>query len=258
MSGLEVLGAVAASVQLAGSCYKIATRLLQQRSEAVLTDEIQEDCKTLLTNINEHMLKLSPENRQAAQVLADRLRKIRHQINVRKQKRGFVKMCYIITGQSLSHKEQMLSALQQYQVSAVLTGNEVINQVLFGQNRISAQLDEIAMLLMADLAKLTSYIEINEAAEMRAARNTTAASVDTQQSTSDFSTDELQRVLAKTIREEIAALRSDISDLSSLADRFHIDRSELAADYGTMANYLESIWESSNFTTDQDVWELLL
>ena len=89
MSGLEILGAVSASVQLAGTCCTIGERLLRQRSESILINEIHEDCRTLLSEINKHILNLSPESRQAAQELADRLQKIKHK-SINKSKRvGF-------------------------------------------------------------------------------------------------------------------------------------------------------------------------
>jgi len=61
--------------------------------------------------------------------------------------------------------------------------------------------------------------------------------------------------LSDTIKEEIRELRKELAQTPLLTNSSHIDGSELTADYGTMANYLESIWESGSFTTDQDIWE---
>jgi len=247
MSGLEVLGAVAASVQLAGNCCTIGKRLLQQRSESVVADEIHERCKTLLSEINEHMTKLSPTGREAAQELAACLQRIKHKIYLHKQGNGFVKMFQVVTGKTFVYREQMMMALYRYQVSAVLDGNEMMGQLLAGQTTISDQLNEIAMPLMEALAKLTSNNDSLRTIDSTSRR-------EEQPTTSDFER-EILKALTDAIKEEVGALRKDFASRPLLTESTHLDRSELTADYGTMASYLQSIWESGGFTTDQDIWE---
>ena len=127
--------------------------------ESIVADEIQEQCKTLLSEISEHMLKLSPNSRQAAQELADCLQRIRHKIDLRKQRNGWVKVVHAVTGNAFVYRGQMMMALYRYQVSAVLEGNEMMGQLLAGQTNISDQINEMVMPLMESLANLTSNID---------------------------------------------------------------------------------------------------
>ena len=247
MSGLEVLGAVAASVQLAGNCCTIGKRLLQQRSESLVADEIYERCKTLLSEINEHMTKLSPTGRQAAQELAACLQRIKHKVHLHKQRNGWAKMFQVVTGKTFVYREQMMLALYRYQVSAVLDGNEMMGQLLAGQTSMSGKLNEMAMPLMEALAKLTSNIDSLRMMESTSRREEQTTIVDFQRN--------VLKTLTDTIREEVGALRKDLASRPLLAESSHMDRSELTADYGTMASYLKSIWGSGSFTTDQDIWE---
>lgn len=100
---------------------------------------------------------------------------------------------------------------------AVLTGNEVLNQVLCGQSNLSEQLNEIAFPIIEGLAKLTSNINSIQV--------TVTSNREQGQSTPGFH--QALREIAETIREEIAALRSDLSPLPLLADQPQIDRTEL-------------------------------
>jgi hypothetical protein len=241
MWGLEVLGAVAASVQLAGNCCTIGKRLLQQRSESLVADEIHERCKTLLSEINEHMTKLSPTDRQAAQELAACLQQIKHNVFHYKQRNGWAKFFQVVTGKRFVYREQMMMALYRYQVSAVLDRNEMMSQLLAGQTSMPRQLNEIAMPLMEALAKLTSNIDSLRTMESTSRR-------EEQATIGDFQREELKTL----IREE---LRKGLKSIPLLTASSHMDRSELSADYGTMESYLKLIWESGSCTTDQDVWE---
>src|SRR5277367_1406849 len=199
------------------------------------------------SEINEHMRKLSPTGRQAAQELAACLQRIKHKIYLHKQGNGFVKMFQVVTGKTFVYREQMMMALYRYQVSAVLDGNEMMGQLLAGQTTISDQLNEMAMPLMEALAKLTSNNDPLRTIDSTGRR-------EEQPTTSDFER-EILKALTDAIKEEVGALRKDLASRPLLTESTHLDRSELTADYGTMASYLQSIWESGGFTTDQDIWE---
>ena len=156
-------------------------------------------------------------------------------------------MFQVVTGKTFVYREQVMMALYRYQVSAVLDGNEMMCQLLAGQTNMSNQLNEMAMPLMEALAKLTSNIDSLRTRESTIRR-------EEQTTIGDFQRDVL-KTLSATIREEVGALRKDLASRPLLAESSHLDRSELTADYGTMASDLKAIWESGSFTTDQDVWE---
>jgi hypothetical protein len=74
MSALNILGAIASGLQIAELCITMGTRLSKLRSEGDLLKGLHADCILLLLKINESMLNLTQDGRQAAQQLDDRRR----------------------------------------------------------------------------------------------------------------------------------------------------------------------------------------
>ena len=130
MSGLEDLGAVAASVQLTGNCFRVMSRLVLCSDQ--LIGAIRKDCLTIHDEINFLILDLPDHSRQAAQELADRVQMIRHQIE----------------------KQDRDNASKAFRLLSVVAGFEQINNFIqYPANQHSDFLNEVddSILVAADL-----------------------------------------------------------------------------------------------------------
>jgi len=130
MSGLEVLGAIAAGVGLAQLCVDAARRISASCSDSKVSETIRKECEAIVNEVDRHMLLMMSESRAAAQDLRNTLEEIRSRIEKEQKKKRLKwsgKLRLSISSQE--HKETMLLALHQYQTCVAISGNAAVEDI---------------------------------------------------------------------------------------------------------------------------------
>ena len=249
MAGLEILGAVAASVALTQACSRITQVLLGSSADGKLSDVVHGHCETLLREINTYSSELSSVSREAAQQLANSLQLIQENIERRRRSKTFTKLFHAVIRNRGDYKDQMMIALQNYQTRTIVSGYVTIEKIALGQTNISEKVEGVSRTILENLATLTAdvgQLRIEEQGKKEKA---------SEQRQENASTDLLCKALTETFRAEIATLRVETANSASVIRRCDMDRPDLLIDYGTMAMYLSEIRENGGWTSQQDMWE---
>lgn len=249
MSGLEIVGAVAASLQLAGVCVKVSSRLLGIRGDEELLATIHADCILLLAEINQLMLELSPECRPAAHLLADRIHGVRNNIERKRKYTGFFKAIIIGTGNGLEYRDKLMFAMEQYQTKAAMLGNATLQMILKGQSNLPDQMDSIVRPVIHSLGRLE--LDIQRVKEENIAEKQKACHLLQEQ---QVKMSQEFRAIVMELKEERMLLRKDLAKFTLASSQQTVERPALVVDYGTMADYLLKTCQSG-WPTDQDIWE---
>ena len=130
MSGIEILGAIASVVQLTTSCYQLQKRIRMRSGDRELGTTIHTECVILINDINNHILTLSADSRQATQHLLDRLTTIKERIERRRTRKAILKGITVLRLYGGSDKDDLMVALQEYQSRAALVGSVAVNDVV--------------------------------------------------------------------------------------------------------------------------------
>jgi hypothetical protein len=133
MSGLEILGALAAGVQLAGLCLDIMNRLHACSSDKRLSEFVQMECVGMINEIDECVLKLSANHRCAALEMQKYLSEICERIERRKQRKWLLRWSEKLRFNGMEDKDAMILVLQQYQTRATISGAVTIEEI---KNRV--------------------------------------------------------------------------------------------------------------------------
>jgi len=80
MTGLEVLGEVAAALQIGQFCYNIQKRYRGQPADRALTSTVYTECQLVLDAIDKHILNLTGDTYRAVYRLHERLSTIKVRI----------------------------------------------------------------------------------------------------------------------------------------------------------------------------------
>lgn len=249
MSGLEILGAVAASVELTTLCVTIGKRLQQIKLDISqdLPTEIIRECDILISAINEQILQLATDHDHlpAVHQLAERLQKVKQKVETRSRRKYLLRAVALLVGYEGEYRE-MMDALGRYQAASMLSLHATLAKILSIQDDIPKSLERVK-------SGLTAMQE-----ELRKAAHETKGVPPADESCLVHS---LRDEIVDVIKREFRNFQSDssrpIRDLNaSLAfdQKFHMDRGELSLEYGAMADYLQDIWTNGGYTTDQDVW----
>jgi hypothetical protein len=131
MSGLEVLGAVAAGVGLAQTCVDSARRISACYWDTKVSETILNECEVIIKEVEAKLFHMIPDNRAAAQELQTTLNTIRSQIEKQKKRKRLSKWLGKVglTVYSLEYKETMVRALHTYQTRTILVGTGAIEEI---------------------------------------------------------------------------------------------------------------------------------
>jgi len=219
MSGLDVLGAIASSLQLVETCSDIVKLVIAIPSGHNLLHKVESDCKALLECISDSLHSQSEETIPAASKLATQLQQIRSNIEAKKRT-SF--MSWPLPGNGTKYRDSMVEAIQAYLCELTLWG-------MAGKQKLSKDM----LLVIEKLEKLENWN--NE------------IKVTLQNIKAEASHDQ------RTILEELGN-----SHISRPVSSMFVSQSPSAGvtpDYGTMGEYLREIWRTGSGTTDQEIWE---
>jgi hypothetical protein len=269
MTGLEILGAAASAVQLAVTCYNIQNRLRRINSDRQLVKTVESECTRLIANIGGIESRLNPEARPDIQNLKTRLVDIKSRITrTRDSKNLVVRGILCVRLQGSSYKDELVTALQDYQTRAAIYGNIVIEQVL---SRVSK--DGITQEIEADLRPiregLTTLGELSLQAKEAFATTTEMISVVDNnvrdvlatleeikvnaQATPVLNMEDIRRVM----RTEFNALRSPLPVLQTIEERARVSPSEQQVQTMSMQGYVEKIRMEGGHLSDLEIIECL-
>ena len=146
MSGLEILGAVAASVQLTSLCVNAGARLRQAMLETNkdLAFEIVEDCDNVLSAIQEQFVQLAvnDDHAQAVHQLASRLHKVKHKIEMRRGRRYLFRVASLLVGYESEYRE-MMEAIERYIATSTLSLHVAVARTLAMHGGIPAPIEAV-------------------------------------------------------------------------------------------------------------------
>lgn len=129
MTGLEVLGAVASSIQLGMLCLSAANRLCAILSDQKLSQAIHAECISLTTEIDNRLRTLNSDNKIPAEQLRQHLKTIQMRIERRKKRTWTIKWINQLRLSGVSDKEAILFALQTYQTRTSLSGTATMEEI---------------------------------------------------------------------------------------------------------------------------------
>lgn len=234
---MEVIGTIAAAVQLAGLCVSVRKYILRVRTDARLIPELYENSKIILAEIDRLSPELSPEHKQATETLTFRLREIQSTIDKMNQRKPFATLFAGIRGHSCAElKTRMADALHDYQTLALM-------HMLHAQMDVSKKLENILVLPHCGLSRhLTGNTPTNLTLQQGGLNELWGSGFET-----------IRNLLIESLRTELDPLRCRLDALGVFGTRRIAD--DLKLYYGTMMTYLDSIQNSGDYTSDQDVWE---
>jgi hypothetical protein len=244
MSGLEILGAVSATIDIGLFCHRAIRRLSQ--SDRELSNAILAECTTLIEEIDKRTLTLLPDSRPATATLRTRLSDIKSKIETRKMRNKWIKGVAILRQFGTSDKESMIAALQTYQTLAVMWGNEAIEKVQLGNNEIKNDVK-------------TAFQHISQVLEVIA---TSSAHVGTEMKTMRVETNagiEAIKTLSNDILREIQEIRNESGYpvLSVIKRSSDIDRAQIEIKLDTTTEYIQKVRGAGGYLSDLEVWELV-
>ena len=226
MSGLEVLGAVSASLQLLDACSVIGQLLLRLPTDAKMADKVEFNCHRLLNCISDSLLNYSPECCRPAHALAVELQSLRSDIE-RQRRKKFLKTI----GSGEEYRQRLFMAITTYNCAATLVMNAASNPARGGcreRSHKSCQYpsDGFRSLDLTTNEMKTCLERIDKKAER-----------------------------LKEMMEELAAYRTRQPIAGALTGHQN-PSGVIAPQFGTMLEYPEEIWRSTGgSTSDQDIWE---
>ena len=131
MSGVEILGAVAAGLALAQLCLASARRLSASYSDSRVSETIRTECSTIIKEVDDQLIHMMPGNRPAAQDLRKSLASIVNLIEKRDKRKWVLKWSAKLGFRvyNLDYKDDMIRALQQYQTRTAVIGNAAVEEI---------------------------------------------------------------------------------------------------------------------------------
>ena len=269
MTGLEILGAAASAVQLAVTCYNIQNRIRRINSDRELVKTVQSECTELIARIGGIESRLNPEARPDIHNLKTRLVGIKSRITrTRNSKNLVIRGIHCVRLQGSSYKDELVTALQEYQTRAAIHGNIVIEQVL---SRLSK--DGITQEIEADLRPiregLTTLGELSLQAKEALATTTEMISVVDNNVRDVLATLEEIKLNAqanpvlnmedirRVMRTEFNALRSPLPVLQTIEERARVSPSEQQVQTMSMQEYVEKIKMEGGHLSDLEIVECL-
>lgn len=269
---MDILGAVAAGVQLATVCYAFQQRICQAASDKHLLELIRKECTTFAAEINATILQLPPAIRKYAQTLCDNLREIVLDIEGLRKRRLLVRVTTILQLRGKVLQETLKNVLTEFQFHAVLAANQVLENIhtRVGENGISAEIQEKLNPLITNLAALREKnIELNNKIDLLTSRNTevcftghqTLVVVRDTQSQLRETRQDMSMALSEIsqLRKEIQAIQSQRQPIysESIRDSPPIDKIDTTEPMANLYEHLKSLYSSGALATEVEIYELL-
>jgi hypothetical protein len=223
MSGIEILGAVAASLQLLDTCSAIGQFIFKLPANGKMADKVESNCHCLLQYISASLIEFSRKFYRPAQALAEELQSIHATVGQRKRHK-FLR----IFGSGDQYRQRLLMAIGAYNSSAMLAIAATMQKLGTDQSRGSQEILEKLSTLKNEFQSLN-----DKTSEMK------------------IILEGVTKVGApKQVREEFAAARNKQPIAAILAGQNL--SGGITPELGTMAEYLG---RTGGATSDQDIWE---
>jgi len=133
---MDILGAVAASIQLAQLCYQSQQRLRQIPLDRHLVKFVKDECETLRMTIEERKNDLTPEGYEASIHLSQGINDILTSIQKLERQTGIAKLVARLELQAPSLKQRLDILLLEYQSIITIATDAAIKSI---QDRVGPQ-----------------------------------------------------------------------------------------------------------------------
>ena len=128
-SGMDIFGAVRAALRLGILCSSVQNRIREIRDDKKLTKVINSDCSLLLSEMQNLLLMAGPDTRRAAEQLSTVLIALKSRIERRNQKTSAPNDLTIVRLYGQEDKNELLGALEVYQIQACAYANSVLEHI---------------------------------------------------------------------------------------------------------------------------------
>ena len=266
---MEVLGTVASAAQLATMCFSFQQRLCQLSADKRRLAKLVNGCTELSKEIDNLILQLPSEVRKYAKTLSDHLSDIILDIE-RLQKRRFVKFITILQLRGKEFEARLQSALTEFQVHAVLSGNQILEEIRMhiGTERLSAETRQEMDLIKTSLDALQeNHSGLRERIEELTAINTKIEStaqktlVVVQRTHNELfaSRQDMSFALSEIdqIRRELQMIQSRLPAIHSIWGSSAMDRITVMEPSACLDEHLKHQYSSSTLATEMEIYEVL-
>jgi len=267
-----VLGAIAAAVQLAVTCYQSEQRLTGISANTRRIETVYTECTSLIGDIENSGKMLGyineeSEERSSVETLCGALRKIKADIEKHKQtgKLNIFKCINVFGNEGMSYQIRLITALQVFQTRIMLRGRSTLDDM---RNSLAADRADVPLWATSSIAEIMQGLTMLAGETTVVKQCLKAVEVDTREA--EVALRDLKEICAHslvhaadtrygmmTIREELKLLKDTQSRLlnAQLVDEALNHRTSITAELLTMDRYLDSIWLDGGDLSDQDIWE---
>jgi len=153
---MEVLGAVAASVQLAQLCYQTQQRLRQLSPDRELIGIIKAECERMEMTVEAQRDNLTPEGREASIHLGKGLKDILASIRKLERRTGFARLVGRLELQGPGFKNRLDIVLLEYQSMIAIATDAAVKSIRdrVGPEGLPAEVEQQIIPVQSALASL--------------------------------------------------------------------------------------------------------
>ena len=266
MSGLEILGAISAAVELGLFCHRSQKGLLQLRSDRDLSRQVLSECIGLIEEIDKRNMQLLPDHHPATSALRASLENIKSKIEQRKCRGKWIKGLTVLRPYGESDKKNITCALQRYQTQAILWGNEALYKILGLSQSLKGQLREAVEQISDNLSVIaTGSLDVKrEVVTLNSGVVGLGESMDNattmiQRATKQMESTNLRlESLSHEMMKEIRALRvqSVCPAIGLISRKSDMDRARIDLKLDSLNEYLSKLRSGGGTLSDLEIWEL--
>jgi hypothetical protein len=155
---MDVLGAIAASLQLAQACYQVQQRLRQIPQDQRLIQFIKKECEAIRITVDSRQNDLTPEGYQASIHLRESINEILVSIQKYERRTGIAKLAARLELLGPSFKQRLEIVLLEYQSIVTIATDAAIKTIRnrVGPQGITAEVEEMIQPVQSGIADLAS------------------------------------------------------------------------------------------------------
>jgi len=134
MSGFEVIGAVAAGLQIAEQAFKIGGRIRKKIRDAKELARLKGDCDEAITQLAAYIGDLSPGATAAAQTLQNRLRTVSSNIDKVGGQQWYMKLANLRRVWNADFAKDLAAVTEKFRSLIVLEANKLLHSIKMHQD----------------------------------------------------------------------------------------------------------------------------
>src|SRR5271169_424061 len=137
MSGFEIIGAVAAGLQIAEQAFTIVGRIRKKIRDSKELARLKSDCDETTTQLITYTNDLSPGARAAAQGLRDRLTAVASNIDKVSGQTWYLKLANLMRVWNAEFAKDLTAVIEKFRTCMVLEANKLLHSVNVHQDELA-------------------------------------------------------------------------------------------------------------------------